>query len=111
MKTRVIIQAYFSCYEKSDRNTLENLIDDRLEFSSPHDEKLDKVTYFEKCWGFNKKVDRYEILKFVENNDEAFISYRAITYDNHQFENAEYFQIQGAKIIKIKVYYGNLPSK
>lgn len=111
MKTLHIIQEYFSCYETSDKGTLEKLLDDRFEFSSPHDRKLDKTSYFKKCWGFNKSVKQYQILKFIENKNEAFLSYRAVTYDNREIENAEYFEIKDGKIINIKVYYGNLPKK
>ena len=111
MKTLNIIKEYFSCYETSDKGALEKLLDDKFEFSSPHDTRLDKSTYFERCWGFNKKVKQYQILKFLGNKNEAFLSYRAVTYDKHEIENAEYFEIKGGKILKIKVYYGNLPEK
>lgn len=111
MTTLEIIQAYFSCYETSDKATLENLLDEKFEFSSPHDRRLDKILYFERCWGFSKSVRQYKILKFIGLKNEAFLSYRAITYDNREIENAEYFEIKEGKIIKIKVYYGNLPEK
>ncbi|WP_276167361.1 hypothetical protein [Zobellia alginiliquefaciens] len=108
MKTLDPIQTYFSCYERSNKAALENLLDDRLEFSSPHDNRLDKIAYLERCWGFNESVERYHILKFIENTNEAFLSYKAITYDKREIENAEYFKIKDGKIITIKVYYGNL---
>lgn len=38
-----IIQAYFSCYQASDKATLENHLDERFEFSSPLDSILDKI--------------------------------------------------------------------
>jgi len=108
MKNEDIVRTYFSCYENSDETTLENLLDDRFEFSSPHDNKLDKSSYFEKCWEFNKSVEQYQILKFIDDKNEAFLSYKAITYDKREIENAEYFKIKDGKIINIKVYYGNL---
>jgi hypothetical protein len=111
MNSSEIIQKYFSCYEKSDRETLDNLLDEKLEFNSPHDKKLDKVSYFEKCWGFNKSVEKYQILKFIDHKNEAFLIYKAMTYNKNEIENAEYFEIKKGKIIKIKVYYGNLPEK
>lgn len=58
MKIFDIIQEYFSCYETSDKRTLEKLLDDKFEFSSPHDNKLDKSSYFEKCWGFKPEPAR-----------------------------------------------------
>lgn len=109
MENLDIIKAYFLCYETGDRATLENLLDEKFEFSSPHDSKLDKISYFERCWGFNTNVKQYRILKFIEHNNEAFLSYKAVTYDGHEFENAEYFKVKNGKIITIKVYYGNLP--
>ncbi|MDO6761683.1 hypothetical protein Q4566_15860 [Tamlana sp. 2_MG-2023] len=108
MKIQDIIQTYFSCYEKSDKETLENILDNRFEISSPHDNKLDKSSYLEKCWGFNKSVEQYQILKFIENTNEAFLSYKAILYDKREIENAEYFKILGGRIINVKVYYGNI---
>lgn len=111
MKILEIIQLYFSCYETGDKKTLENLLDDKFEFSSPHDNKLDKSSYFEKCWRFNESVSKYQILKFLEHQNEAFLIYKAVTYDNREIENAEYFEIKGEKVLKIKVYYGNLPEE
>ena len=103
-----IIRSYFSCYETGDKAALENLLDDKFEFSSPHDKKLDKPSYFEKCWGFNKMVKQYHIIKILKNDNEAFISYKAVTYDNREIDNVEYFKFKDGKIISIKVYYGNL---
>jgi hypothetical protein len=103
-----IIRSYYSCYETGDKAALENLLDERFEFSSPHDSKLYKPSCFEKCWGFNKIVKKYHIGKFIQNKKEAFISYKAFTHDSREIDNAEYFEIKDGKIIYIKVYYGNL---
>jgi len=103
-----LIQEYFSCYEKSDIKKLEKLLGDGFRFSSPHDKKLDKSSYFERCWGFNKSVEKYHILKFIERNNEVFLSYIATTYDSREIENAEYFDIRDGKIVAINVYYGDL---
>lgn len=111
MRIQDTIQAYFSCYETGDQTTLENLLDEQFEFSSPHDQKLDKTSYFERCWGFNKTVKEYQILKYIESSNEAFLNYRAITYDNRSIENVEYFEIKDGRIVRIKVFYGNLPEK
>ncbi|WP_186758211.1 hypothetical protein [Echinicola salinicaeni] len=79
---------------------MENLLEDRFEFSSPHDKKLDKLSYFQRCWGFNKSIKQYHILKRLYNKNEVFLSYRAMTYDHQEIENAEYFEIKGGKVLK-----------
>ncbi len=110
-RIKELIQTYFTCYETSDKGTLETLLDDSFEFSSPHDKKLDKISYFRKCWGFNKYVKQFQIIRFIQDTDKAIVIYRVIAYDNSEFENAESFEIKNDKIYRIKVYYGDLPEK
>ncbi|KKX48705.1 MULTISPECIES: nuclear transport factor 2 family protein [Sphingobacterium] len=110
MTNKDLILAYFNCYEIGDWNRLQSLLDEDFQFSSPHDPMLTKEDYFRKCWPFHKKATAYHIDTFLEDKNSIFVIYTCTTDDENNFENAEYFQIENAKIKKVKVFYGTLNS-
>ncbi len=58
-----LIRRCFAAYESKDRAALEALVADDFHFSSPRDNRIDRQTYFERCWPFSEKVRAFRIEK------------------------------------------------
>jgi hypothetical protein len=44
-------------------------------FASLYDYRVDRETYFKRCWPYSEQSPTYEIEKMLERGNEAFILY------------------------------------
>jgi ketosteroid isomerase-like protein len=106
-----LVRAYFACYESGDRAALEALLGDEFRFHSPHDLRLDRTAYFQKCWPNRKNIRVFHIEQVFEEGLEAFVRYECEPKIGATFRNTEFFRIEGNKIAEVEVYYGYLPKQ
>lgn len=105
-KTEEVIRNCFLAYEKKDRELCESCIHEDLAFSSPNDDRINRKTYFERCWQYSEFVSVIIIEKIFVNGDEAFVRYKAVQKDGKEFRNTEFMRIKDNKIIEVEVYFG-----
>lgn len=103
---KAMIERCFTAYNAKDRVTVEGLLSSAFTFTSPYDDAIDRATYFERCWTNRDRI-RQHILEriFVEGN-EAFVTYRAITFEGMEFQNTEFFTFEGEQISSVNGYFG-----
>lgn len=103
------IRAYYRAYETGDRAIVEQLLSDRFTFTSPLDDRIDRATYFAKCWPGTEHLRHFEIRQLIVNDGYALIRYEAESTDGSRFENVEHFELDGNQVNHIDVYFGSLP--
>jgi ketosteroid isomerase-like protein len=101
-----IIRALFAAYLSNDRNAVENRFTDDFRFTSPYDDRIDKATYFERCWRASDWIERHELERIFVEDDEAFVTYQCVTKAGRTFRNTEFLVFSGEKIKRIDVYFG-----
>jgi ketosteroid isomerase-like protein len=102
-----VIRSMFAAYRNKDRKAVEDALADDFTFTSPYDDAIDKATYFARCWPVGlERIVANEIERIFEQGDEAFVTYRAVTTDGHEFRNTEFFVFEGERIRSIDVYFG-----
>jgi ketosteroid isomerase-like protein len=111
MSNSDLIRKYFSAYENKDRKAVESLLSDDFVFTSPYDNRIDRETYFKRCWPYSEQSPTYEIEKVLEGDNEAFILYDCKTKTGGRSRNTEFFTIEGNKIREVEVYFGSVPTK
>jgi len=84
MSNSDLIRKYFSAYENKDRKAVESLLTDDFVFTSPYDYRIDRETYFKRCWPYTEKSPTYGIEKLFEKGNEAFIIYDCKTKNGGQ---------------------------
>lgn len=104
-----LIRKYFFAYETKDRKAIESLLSDDFVFTSPYDYRIDRDTYFKRCWPYSEKTPTYSVEKLFEQGNEAFILYDCKTKDGGSSRNTEFFTIVGNKIKAVQVYFGSAP--
>jgi ketosteroid isomerase-like protein len=104
-----LVRKYFSAYENKGRAAVESLLTNDFVFTSPYDYRIDRATYFKRCWPYSDKSPTYVIQKLFEKGNEAFILYDCKTKDGGSSRNTEFFTIEGSKIKEIEVYFGSAP--
>ena len=111
MSNSDLIRRYFSAYENKDRQAVESLLSHDFVFTSPYDYRIDRETYFKRCWPYSEQSPTYEIEKMLEKDNEAFILYDCKTKTGGRSRNTEFFTVEGNKIREVEVYFGSAPTK
>ncbi len=101
-----IIRRCFAAYKSKDRKALEDLLADDFTFTSPYDDRINKATYFERCWPESLRIRVSVLERIFEQGDEAFVTYKCLTADEKEFSNTEFHVFEGDRIKQIDVYFG-----
>ena len=101
-----IIRALFAAYRANDRASVENCFADDFTFTSPYDDRIDKASYFERCWRVSDWIERQQLEKIFVEGDEAFVTYEVVSNEGKRFRNTEFFRFDGDKVRSIDVYFG-----
>jgi ketosteroid isomerase-like protein len=101
-----IIRALFAAYLSNSRKAVEDSFADDFRFTSPYDDRIDKATYFDRCWRNSDWIERHELERILVQGDEAFVTYECVAKGGKSFRNTEFFAFAGDKIKRIDVYFG-----
>ena len=107
-----IAQAAYRAYVTKDRAALEALLADDFHFTSPLDNRLDRDTYFRRCWPNSEVIEDFEFVHVVTDAHRVFVTYEGRNTDGHRFRNTEILTIRDQLIVEVEVYFGwSLPHK
>jgi ketosteroid isomerase-like protein len=100
------IRRYFAAYAAKDRALIESLLTSDFHFSSPQDDRIDRATYFDRCWPFSEHVSTFHLEKIFEDGNEAFLTYTCQPGEGPGFRNTEFFRFRDGLIDEVTVYFG-----
>ena len=107
-----IARASYEAYASKDRSAIEALIAPDFHFTSPLDNRLDRSTYFARCWPNSERIASFDFIRFVPAGDSVFVTYEGRTTDGHSFRNTEFLTIRRGQIVDAEVYFSwSLPHK
>jgi hypothetical protein len=89
-----------------DRNTLEQSLAADFHFTSPLDNRIDRDTYFKRCWPNSEKIVGFELVNLVPDGNRVFVTYVGRNIDGHRFRNTEIVTVRGNQIVEVEVYFG-----
>src|SRR5262245_53109048 len=101
-----IVRAVYAAYVKKDRPAIEALISKDFHFTSPLDNRLDRKTYFERCWPNSESIRNFEFIHMVPTIDQVFVTYVGTNSDGHRFRNTELLTIHREQVVDTEVYFG-----
>jgi ketosteroid isomerase-like protein len=103
-----VIRKYYSDFVARNKAAVEDVLADDFVFHSPHDPRIGKKIYFEKCWPNGDNYREIRIEKLFREGNEAFVRYECETKAGTKSRTTEFFRIEGNKIKEVEVYYGSL---
>ena len=107
-----IARASYEAYVEKDRAKIESLIAQDFHFTSPLDNRIDRRTYFERCWPNSEALSGFEFIHLVPAGDRVFVTYEARGNNGHRFRNTEILLVRDGEIHEVEVYFGwSLPHK
>jgi ketosteroid isomerase-like protein len=101
-----IARASYEAYVNKDRAAIEALIAGDFHFTSPLDNRIDRATYFSRCWPNSEQIASFTFIHLVADANQAFVTYEGRTRDGHSFRNTEILTIRDAQIVNVEVYFG-----
>jgi ketosteroid isomerase-like protein len=101
-----VIRNLFAAYLAEDRDAVEGIFAETFRFTSPFDDRLDKATYFERCWRGSDWIAQHKLERIVIDGDTAIVTYRVVATDGKSFRNTEVMAFEGEQIVSIDVYFG-----
>ena len=70
-----IARAAYQAYVTKDRAALEALIAEDFHFTSPLDNRLDRATYFARCWPNSETTEEFKYVHLVPDAERVFVTY------------------------------------
>ena len=107
----VIARACYEAYAAKDRDAIEALIADDFHFTSPLDNRIDRKTYFARCWPNSETIEEFDILRIAVDGEEGggervFVTYVLRGAAGRSFRNTEILTVRGGQIVEAEVYFG-----
>ena len=99
-------RAIFQAYVNKDCAAIEKLLADDFHFTSPLDNRIDRTTYFARCWPNCEHTVGFEFINLVANGDQVFVTYEGRRPNGSRFRNTEILSIRDDQIVNIEVYFG-----
>ena len=107
-----IARAAYEAYVTRDRSALEALLASDFHFTSPLDNRLDRETYFRRCWPNSKVIEGFDFVHLMTDGDRVFVTYEGRKTNGHRFRNTEILTIRDQHIVDVEVYLGwSVPHK
>ena len=107
-----IARAGYEAYVAKSRAAIEKLIAADFHFTSPLDNRIDRATYFARCWPNNERIDGFKFINLVPDRDRVFVTYEGHTKNGEHFRNTEIVSVRDGQIVEVEVYFGwSIPHK
>ena len=71
----VVARAAYQAYVEKDRAAIEALITEDFHFTSPLDNRIDRATYFERCWPISETMEAFEFVRMIADGPRVFAVY------------------------------------
>lgn len=101
-----IARASYRAYADNDRDAIEALIADDFRFTSPLDNRIDRATYFARCWPVSARIADFRFVRVLEQDDTVVVTYEGRNTDGGGFRNTEVLTLRDGLIVEVEVYFG-----
>jgi len=101
-----IVRKYFQAYSDKDRAAIEGLVDEALRFTSTRDNRIDRATYFRRCWKNSEGIVGRKMIQILADGERVFVIYELAWTTGRASRNTELFTLRNGKIVGVEVYFG-----
>lgn len=101
-----VVRAMYDAFVNKDRAALEPLLASAFHFTSPLDNRIDRETYFERCWPNSRQIEGFDFVVVQPTGNRVFVVYEARTKGGKRFRNTEVCLFQGQQVVEVEVYFG-----
>jgi ketosteroid isomerase-like protein len=106
MDNAEIARTMYRAFAAKDRATVEKLLADGFHFTSPLDNRLDRATFFHRCWPNSERIRAFDFVRVAAAGEEVVVTYEGHSTDGGRFRNTEVLTIRAGQIHDAEVYFG-----
>ena len=107
-----IARAAYKAYVAKDCAAIERLLTHDFHFTSPLDNRIDRATYFARCWPNSDTIKDFDFINLVADGDRVFVTYEGRHADGRSFRNTEIVTVRQNQIVEVEIYFGwSIPHK
>jgi ketosteroid isomerase-like protein len=106
MDNAEIARAMYRAFAAKDRATVEQLLADDFHFTSPLDNRLDRATFFQRCWPNSERIRGFDFIRVVAAGEAVIVTYEGHSTAGGRFRNTEVLTIRAGRIHEAEVYFG-----
>ena len=100
-----LARASYDAYVAKDRAAIEALISDDFHFTSPLDNRINRATYFARCWPNSETIVSFDFIHLVADGNRVYVTYEGLAKDR-RFRNTELLRVENGRITDAEVYFG-----
>lgn len=101
-----VVQKYFQAYTDKDRAAIDAVVDATIRFSSPPDNRIDRATYFGRCWKVSEAIVGRKMIHMLADGDRVFVTYELAFTSGGISRNTEIIALRNGKLVDVEVYFG-----
>jgi uncharacterized protein (TIGR02246 family) len=101
-----LVRGCYAAYTTGDRSAMEVLLAEDFTFSSPMDDHINRVAFFERCWPNHEGHSGFEIETLMAEGDEVLVTYSGRRNNGVLFRNTEKFTCRDGKVKSVEVFFG-----
>jgi ketosteroid isomerase-like protein len=106
MDNAEIARTMYRAFAAKDRATVEKLLADDFHFTSPLDNRLDRATFFRRCWPNSERINGFDFVRVVAAGEEVLVTYEGHSTAGGRFRNTEVLTLRAGQIHNAEVYFG-----
>jgi ketosteroid isomerase-like protein len=101
------VRAVFDAYLAQDRDAMDRMLSDEFVFTSPQDDHIDKVAFFERCFPTADRFAAQEMLYVVPaGDDDVFAMYEYELKSGERHRNVELLTVHDGRVRETQVFFG-----
>jgi ketosteroid isomerase-like protein len=101
-----LARAYYQAFVEKDRAAMEALVSSDFHFTSPLDNRLDRASFFTRCWPNSAVISAFELENLVTDGDRVFVTYDGMGDSSRGFRNTEILTFRDGKLVDVQCYFG-----
>jgi len=98
-----LVNAYYQCWAKRDREGARALMADDMKFRSQWDKFDDPDAYLDECWGLRADVQSVMVFESCVEGEKGFFASEWLVNDGTSFGDAAYIEARDGKIGRVVV--------
>ncbi len=106
MTIEEVVRICYESYPTRDRAAVERVIAADFHFTSPLDNRIDRRTYFERCWPNGEAMAAIDLKRIAVDGDRATVTYEVAMKDGRRFRNTEILTVRNGQVHDVEVYFG-----
>jgi ketosteroid isomerase-like protein len=101
-----VVRKCFQAYVEDDRALAESVIAENFHFTSPLDNRIDRDTYFARCWANHEWIVGFAFIRLIADGDTVVATYLGQSKRGKPFRNTEIHTVRDGKIVEVEVFFG-----